>query len=174
MARKPKRKARAGGVPSCRNWLPLAEPMQVVSKRLRARITGGWIAMGGKSNNRSEVSRNRGDVLTISTCQRRERDRRRTAQSVVQSCSERIDVSALVRYALALLGGHIGRGSKNGPTRGHATRCRWHTRIVSGIRGWLSQVLGQSPVHDDGFAEVANDDIRGFQVSVDDSLGVRV
>ncbi len=103
---------------------------------------------------------------------------RHTSEKVVQHGADGIDVGALIDLLPArLLGRHVfGRTDYGADDRHWRRRHAIWTDIRRRLAGGLSfrNVRGQAPVDDHGFAEWANQDIRGLQVAMNDSLAMRI
>ncbi|MCY0991956.1 hypothetical protein OV203_32765 [Nannocystis sp. ILAH1] len=94
-------------------------------------------------------------------------------EQVVEHRAEGVDIGALVDgEACGLLGRHV---------RGRAHDCAVDREAVAGRlrdglggRFVLGEVLGEAPVDHDGLAELADEDVGGLEVAVDDAPAVRV
>lgn len=86
-------------------------------------------------------------------------------QHEVQDGSQGIDVGARVHgAALGLLRSHVGRRTHDAALHGEGVRAarERHHRSRAVVR--LGQVLGQSPVDDDGLAELADQHVLGLEI----------
>ena len=99
---------------------------------------------------------------------------RAEGENVIQNCTQRIDVGALVdglEPAFCLLGGHKARSAHDGSVTGAAFGA------FIGLRQELFVLIdyfGEAPVHDEDFAVFAEHDVGGLEVAMDDAFGVGV
>ena len=100
-------------------------------------------------------------------------------KNIVERAAQREDVGArvdLVDPAGGLFGRHEMRRSQHRAVHG-LKGARQHARRFNGCIGGrggagFAKGFGETPVHDEHFTEVPDHDVFGFEVAMDDALGM--
>ena len=161
------------------------EAAQVLGEGLGGGVAGGGLALHGAADDRREGAGGRGGggeewfgatgehgVEELGGAQVGEG--RGAGEEVVEDGTEGVDVAAGVDgLAAGLLGRHVADRSEQGAGGGDVGDGVGGAGIGIGICP-LGQVLGEAPVDDDGLAELADEDVGGLEVAVDDAVAVGV
>ena len=101
---------------------------------------------------------------------RRSSEGKLAAQHLVEDNAQGEDVRAMVHLnAPRLLGGHVGDGAHDLAGIGFSSKCCFYVTVTAPER--LHQ-LGEAEVDDLGVAVLSHHDVGGFEVSMNDALGV--